>query len=109
MYSLCLPAEEDGSCEDAGEEGAVEGEKGGEAAEEGRGGGGRGRRGERPARCGCPGEWLPSSCPEGTGEDEREAAEENLLQEEQNGQCLPQWPFLFEVRKSHGTVVQHTI
>lgn len=87
MHSLLLPAEEDRSCEDTGEEGAVEGEKGGKAAEEGRQGGGGGR-GERPASGGSPGERIPSSRSEGAGEDEREAAEEDLLQEEQNGQCL---------------------
>lgn len=87
MPFLLLPAEEDRSREDTGEEGALEGEKGGEAAEEGRRGGGGGRR-ERPARGGSPGEWLPPSRPAGAGEDEREAAEEDLLQEEQNGQCV---------------------
>lgn len=65
----------------------MEGEKGGEAAEEGRRGGGGGR-GECPASGGCPGERLPPSRPAGAGEDEREAAEEDLLQEEQNGQCV---------------------
>ncbi len=87
MCSLLLPAEEGRSCEDTGEEGAVEGEKGGEAAEEGRRGGGGGR-GECPAGGGSSGERLPSSRPAGAGEDEREAAEEDLLQEEQNGQCV---------------------
>ncbi len=87
MLPFLLFAEEDWSCEDAGEEGAVEGEKGGKAAEEGRRGGGGGR-GERPARGGPAGEWLPSSRPAGAGEDEREAAEEDVLQEEQNGQCV---------------------
>lgn len=89
MCFLLLPAEEDRSCEDTGEEGAVEGEKGGKAAEERRrGGGGGGGGGECPAGGGSSGEWLPSSCPAGAGEDEREAAEEDLLQEEQNGQCV---------------------
>lgn len=86
ISSLFLPAEEGWSCEDTGEEGAVEGEKGGEAAEEGQRGGGGGR-GECPASGGSPGEWLPPSRPAGAGEDEREAAEEDVLQEEQNGQC----------------------
>lgn len=62
----------------------MEREKGSEAPEEGRRGGGGGR-GERPARGGRLGEWLPSPRPAGTGENEREAAEEDVLQEEQNG------------------------
>lgn len=81
----------------------MEGEKGSEAPEEGRRGGGGGR-GERPACRGRPGEWFPSSRPAGTGEDEREAAEEDVLQEEQNGQSLPQWLsffYIYQVRKSH--------
>lgn len=82
-----LPAEEERSCEDTGEEGEVEGEKGGQAAEKRRREGGGGR-GECPAGGGSPGEWLPSSCPARAGEDEREAAEEDLLQEEQNGQSI---------------------
>lgn len=89
MCFRLLSAEEGRSCEDTGEEGAVEGEKGGEAAEEGRRGGGGGRRGECSAGGGgCPGERLPSSRPAGAGEDDREAAEEDVLQEEQNGQCV---------------------
>lgn len=82
-----LSAEEERSREGTGEEGAVEGEKGGEAAEKGRRGGGGGR-GECPARGGSPGERLPPSRPARAGKDEREAAEEDLLQEEQDGQCL---------------------
>lgn len=82
-----LLTEEDRSGEDTGEEGAVEGEKGGEAAEEGRRGSGGGR-GECPAGVGSPGERLPPPRPAGAGEDEREAAEEDVLQEEQNGQCV---------------------
>lgn len=87
MPFLVLPAEEEWRCEDAGEEGEVEGEEGGQAAEKGRRGG-RGGRGECPASGGSPGERLPSSCPARAGEDERAAAEEDLLQEEQNGQCV---------------------
>lgn len=68
MCFYLLPAEEDWSCEDTGEERAVEGQKGGEAAEEGRQGGGGGR-GECPAGGGSPGEWLPSSRPAGAGQD----------------------------------------
>lgn len=85
--ALSSSPEESRSCEGTGEEGAVEGEKGGEAAEKGRRGGG-GRRGECPACDGSSGKWLPSSRPAGTGKDEREVAEEDLLQEEQNGQCV---------------------
>lgn len=74
------PAEEDWSCEDTGEEGAVEGEESGQSTEEaGRGGGGGG---ECPASGGSPGERLLPAWPAGAGE----AAEEDLLQEEQNGQ-----------------------
>lgn len=87
MRSVLIPAEEERSREGAGEEGEVEGEKGGQAAEEGRPGGGGGR-GECPAGGGPPGEWLPSPRRAGAGEDEREAAQENLLQEEQDGQCV---------------------
>lgn len=87
MRSVLIPAEEERSREGAGEEGEVEGEKGGQAAEEGRPGGGGGR-GERPAGGGPPGEWLPSPRRARAGEDEREAAQENLLQEEQDGQCV---------------------
>lgn len=86
MLSVLIPAEEEWSHEGAGEEGEVEGEKGGQAAKEGRPGGGGGR-GECPAGGGPPGEWLPPPCWARTGEDEREASEEDLLQEEQNGQC----------------------
>ena len=85
IRSLLPPAEEDQGCEDTGEEGEVEGEKGGEAAEEGRREGG-GRRGECPARAGSAGERLPQTRPAGAREDERAAAEEDVLQEEQNGQ-----------------------
>lgn len=94
MPFLLLPAEEERSCEVTGEEGEVEGEKGGQAAEKGRRGGGGGR-GECPAGGGSPGEWLPSSRPARAGEDEREAAEEDVLQEEQNGQCACFHSFLF--------------
>lgn len=87
MRSVLIPAEEERSREGAGEEGEVEGEEGGQAAEDG-GPGGGGGRGERPARGGPPGEWLPSPRRARAGADEREAAEEDLLQEEQNGQCL---------------------
>lgn len=83
------PAEEERSGEGAGEEGALEGEEGGQAAEEGRaGGGGGGGGGECAAGGGPPGERLPAPRRAGAGEDEREAAEEDLLQEEQDGQCV---------------------
>lgn len=78
-----LLVEEDGCYEDTREEGAVEGEKGKEATRQGRRGQGGG---ECPAGVGSPGERLSSSCSAGAGEDEREAAEEDLLQEEQNGE-----------------------
>lgn len=91
IHFLPLPAEEDRSHEDSGEEGAVEGEEGGKAAEEGGRGGGRGR-GERPAGGGgSPGERLPAPRRAGAGEDEREAAEEDVLQEEQTGECGDQY------------------
>lgn len=83
------PAEEERSGEGAGEEGALEGEEGGQAAEEGRAaGGGGGGGGECAAGGGPPGERLPAPRRAGAGEDEREAAEEDLLQEEQDGQCV---------------------
>lgn len=86
MRSVLIPAEEERSHEGPGE-GEVEGEKGGQAAEEGRPGGGGGR-GECPACGGPSGEWLPSPRRARAGKDEREAAQENLLQEEQDGQCV---------------------
>lgn len=94
LSSSFISAEEDRSREETGgEEGAVEGEKGGKAAEKG-GWGDGGRRGERPAGGGCPGKWLPSSRPAGAGENDREAAEEDLLQEAQNGEWVwPHWLF----------------
>ena len=118
------PSEEDGRSEDAGQEGAVEGEEAHQAAARGRGagpgagggGGGAGGAGDGgPAgggggggepgagRHGPPGEGLPGPRPAGAGQDEREAAEEDLLQEEQDGQWST-GPFL----NSSTTVVSLT-
>lgn len=58
------------------------GEAAGDGGEETEGGGG----GERHAHVsGPPGERLHQPRPERAGEDERQTAEENLLQEEQTG------------------------
>ena len=56
------------------------------------GGGGGGEPGA--GRHGPPGEGLLGPRPAGAGQDEREAAEEDLLQEEQDGQWSP-GPFLY--------------
>lgn len=74
----------------------MEGEKGRETAKNGSRGGGRGR-GECSAYCRSTGKWILSSCTARAREDEREAAQKNILQEEQNGQCRLLGIFKWEV------------